>query len=365
MPIALKSRPGNHRARDDQPPDPPPRESSGPVKIALVSDAWTPQVNGVVRTLGMVSRELGAAGHSIIPITPDRFRTFPCPTYPEIRLAIGAGRAVRRMIDESEPDAIHIATEGPLGHAARAHCIKRGLPFTTAYHTRFPEYVEARFAFPRAWSYALLRRFHAPSGGVLVATDSIRQDLASRGFHNLRRWSRGVDAELFRPYEDAERDFLGLKRPIFVTVARLAVEKNLSAFLELDLPGSKLVVGDGPLLNTLQRRHPEAHFAGKQVGEALARHYAAADVFVFPSRTDTFGLVLLEALACGVPVAAYPVPGPLDVIGDGGAGCLDEDLRKASLAALDISREACRRYALNFTWSACATQFLQSLCPIH
>lgn len=335
------------------------------MKIALVSDAWTPQVNGVVRTLGSVSRELAAAGHTIVAITPDRFRTLPCPTYPEIRLAIGARSRVGRLIDETAPDAIHISTEGPLGYAARAHCLKRSLCFTTAYHTRFPEYVEARFALPRSWSYALLRRFHAPSAGVLVATDSIREDLAARGFQNLRRWSRGVDAELFQPMEEVGRDFLGLKRPIFLTVARLAVEKNLPAFLDLDLPGSKLVVGDGPLLDSLRRRYPNAHFAGKQVGEALARHYAASDVFVFPSRTDTFGLVLLEALACGLPVAAYPVPGPLDVIGEGGSGCLDEDLRKAAIAALDIPRTECRRYALNFTWSACATQFLQSLCPLH
>jgi glycosyltransferase involved in cell wall biosynthesis len=336
------------------------------MKIALVSDAWTPQVNGVVRTLGAVSRELGEAGHQIVPITPDRFRTLPCPTYPEIRLAIGAGRAVGRLLDETTPDAIHVSTEGPLGHAARAYCLKRGLAFTTAYHTRFPEYVAARFAFPESWSYAIMRRFHAPSAGVLVATDSIRRDLAMRGFRNLRRWSRGVDAELFRPRDaGSDRDFLGLKRPIFATVARLAVEKNLAAFLDLDLPGSKLIVGDGPLLASLQRRYPNAHFVGKKVGADLARHYAAADVFVFPSRTDTFGLVLLEALACGLPVAAYPVPGPLDVIGDSGTGVLDEDLREAALAALDLSREECRRHALNYTWSACAAEFLQSLCPLH
>jgi glycosyltransferase involved in cell wall biosynthesis len=210
-----------------------------------------------------------------------------------------------------------------------------------------------------------MRRFHAPSSGVLVATDSIRQDLAERGFGNLRRWSRGVDAGLFHPLPDGERDFLGLKRPIFATVGRLAVEKNLAAFLDLDLPGSKLVVGDGPLLGQLRRRYPSAHFVGKQVGEALTRHYSAADVFVFPSRTDTFGLVLLEALACGLPVAAYPVPGPIDVIAESGCGRLDEDLRRAALGALDIAREACRSYALNFTWTACAMQFLHNLQPTH
>jgi glycosyltransferase involved in cell wall biosynthesis len=336
------------------------------LKIALVSDAWAPQVNGVVRTLGVVSRELTLSGHTIVPITPDRFLTLPCPTYPEIRLAIGPGRKVGRMLDEARPDAIHIATEGPLGYAARAYCLARKLPFTTAYHTRFPEYVEARLAFPRSWSYAIMRRFHAPSSGVLVATDSIRRDLAERGFRNLRRWSRGVDHELFHPLPDGPaRDFLGLERPIFATVGRLAVEKNTSAFLDLDLPGSKLVVGDGPLEASLRRRYPKAHFVGKQVGEALTRHYAAADVFVFPSRTDTFGLVLLEALACGLPVAAFPVPGPLDVIGDSGCGTLDEDLGKAALAALAIPREACRAYALQFSWRACAMQFLDSLQPIH
>jgi glycosyltransferase involved in cell wall biosynthesis len=272
---------------------------------------------------------------------------------------------VARLIDETAPDAIHIATEGPLGYAARAYCLKRRLPFTTAYHTRFPEYVEARFAFPRSWSYAIMRSFHRPSSGVLVATDSIREDLAQRGFHNLRRWSRGVDAAQFRPLPDGERDFLGLERPIFATVGRLAVEKNLAAFLDLDLPGSKLVVGDGPLEAQLKRRYPKAHFVGKRVGEDLTRHYAAADVFVFPSRTDTFGLVLLEALACGLPVAAYPVPGPLDVIADSGCGRLDEDLRRAALGALAVARERCREYALNFTWSACAMQFLQTLQPVR
>ena len=335
------------------------------MKIALVSDAWVPQVNGVVRTLGVVRQELSAAGHTVVPITPDRFRTLPCPTYPEIRLAICPGRAVARLLDEVGPDAIHIATEGPLGFAARRHCLRRRLPFTTAYHTRFPEYVEARFAFPRSWSYAVMRRFHAPSSGVLVATDSIRQDLARRGFHNLRRWSRGVDATQFHPLPESERDFLGLERPIFATVGRLAVEKNLAAFLDLDLPGSKLVVGDGPLETQLRRRYPKAHFVGKQMGEALTRHYAAADVFVFPSRTDTFGLVLLEALACGLPVAAYPVPGPLDVIADSGCGRLDEDLRAAALGALAIARDKCRAYALDFSWTACAQQFLGSLQPVR
>ncbi|MDB5411613.1 MAG: alpha-mannosyltransferase [Rhodospirillales bacterium] len=336
------------------------------MKIALVSDAWTPQVNGVVRTLGMVTRELTAAGHQVVPITPDRFVTVPCPTYPEIRLAVRPGGRARKMLREAAPDAIHIATEGPLGVAVRGLCLEEGWHFTTAYHTRFPEYIQSRFAVPASWCYAMLRRFHRPSSGVMVATDSIRNDLAERGFGNLRRWSRGVDPTLFHPAEsDGARDFLDLPRPIFLSVGRLAVEKNLEAFLALDLPGSKLVVGDGPLLPQLRRRYPSAHFAGNQTGDALTAHYAAADVFVFPSRTDTFGLVLLEALASGVPVAAFPVPGPLDVVGGSDVGVLDEDLRAAALAALTIPRERCREYALAYTWAHCATQFLQSLAPLQ
>jgi glycosyltransferase involved in cell wall biosynthesis len=336
------------------------------VKIALVSDAWSPQVNGVVRTLAMVTQELAAAGHEILPVTPDRFVTLPCPTYPEIRLAIRPGGRARRMLGEAAPDAIHIATEGPLGMAVRSLCMTEGWRFTTAYHTRFPEYIQSRFAVPSSWCYAMLRHFHRPSSGVLVATDTIRNDLARRGFGNLRRWSRGVDASLFRPAEsDSARDFLDLPRPIFLCVGRVAVEKNLESFLALDLPGSKLVVGDGPMLPTLRRRYPSVHFAGGRTGAALAAHYAAADVFVFPSRTDTFGLVLLEALASGVPVAAFPVPGPLDVVGDSDVGVLDEDLRAAAMAALSISRQRCRDYALAYTWAHCATQFLQTLVPLR
>jgi 1,2-diacylglycerol 3-alpha-glucosyltransferase/glucuronosyltransferase len=331
------------------------------VRIALVSDAWTPQVNGVVRTLTALIRELGARGHQVATITPDLFRTVPCPTYPEIRLALRPAGRIGALIDAAEPEAIHISTEGPLGFAARRHCLERGYGFTTAFHTRFPEYVAARFAIPLTWSYALMRRFHAPSRGVMVATETVRRDLAVRGFGNLTSWNRGVDAELYQP---ARREELGLPRPIFLTVGRVAVEKNIAAFLALDLPGSKVVVGDGPLLDKLRRRHPEVHFLGRHVGPDLARLYASADVFVFPSRTDTFGLVLLEALASGVPVAAYPVPGPLDVIGDSGAGVLDEDLGRAALAALAISRERCRAHALRYTWAASADQFVNNLWPL-
>jgi glycosyltransferase involved in cell wall biosynthesis len=332
------------------------------VRIALVSDAWAPQVNGVVRTLTAVVGELAAAGHTVAAITPDLFRTLPCPTYPEIRLALRPARHMGELLERARPDAVHISTEGPLGIAARRHCLKLGWGFTTAFHTRFPEYVSARFAVPASWSYALMRRFHAPSKGVMVATETVRRELAARGFRNLRRWNRGVDAALYDP---ALREDLGLERPVFLTVGRLAVEKNVAAFLELDLPGSKLVVGDGPMLEKLRRRHPEAHFAGRHEGRDLARLYASADVFVFPSRTDTFGLVLIEALASGLPVAAYPVPGPLDVIGDSGAGVLDEDLGRAARAALDIPRELCRAHALRFTWAASAEQFAGNLWPLN
>jgi glycosyltransferase involved in cell wall biosynthesis len=332
------------------------------VKIALVSDAWAPQVNGVVRTLTALIGELSARGHTVSPITPNLFRTFPCPTYPEIRLAFRPSRRIAELLDAAQPDAIHITTEGPLGIAARRHCVKRGYGFTTAFHTRFPEYVAARFSVPLAWSYTLMRRFHAPSKGVMVATDTVRQELAARGFGNLRRWSRGVDAALYDPA--LRDDFFGLPRPIFLSVGRVAVEKNFSAFLDLDLPGSKVVIGDGPMIDELRRRHRDAHFLGARVGKELAQLYASADVFVFPSRTDTFGLVLLEALASGLPVAAYPVPGPLDVIGKSGVGVLDEDLKRAALAALNIPRELCREHALRYTWSASADQFVENLWPL-
>jgi glycosyltransferase involved in cell wall biosynthesis len=331
------------------------------VRIALVSDAWRPQVNGVVRTLTAVTRELVRAGHVVKAITPDLFPTVPCPFYSEIRLAIGARRRMARQLDDFAPDAIHVITEGPLGLAARHYCVRRAIPFTTAYCTRFPEYIAARFGFPAQWSYWLLRRFHSAAAGVMVATDSIRSELAARGFTKLRRWTRGVDTDHFHP---AEKSYFQMARPVFLTVGRVALEKNLLAFLDLDLPGSKIVVGDGPQLATLRQRYPLVHFAGFQDEADLVRYYAAADVFVFPSRTDTFGLVMLEALASGVPVAAFPVPGPLDVIGDSGAGCLDDDLKRAALRALEISPTACRDYALTFTWSRCAELFVQNLCPI-
>jgi len=299
-------------------------------------------------------------------ITPDRFRSIPCPTYPEIRLALRPGRALARMVEAAQPCAIHIATEGPLGWAARRYCLRRRVPFTTAYHTKFPEYIQARFRVPLPLSYAVMRRFHGKSSRVMVATQGIEDELAKRGFGNIGRWSRGVDTELFRPRPEAKGEagpFAGLPRPVFLYVGRVAVEKNIQAFLDLDLPGSKVVVGDGPLLDDLRRRHPAVTFAGAKFGEELALHYAAADCFVFPSRTDTFGLVLLEALASGLPVAAYPVPGPLDVVGGSPAGVLSEDLRAAALAALDIPAEMARGHALTFSWAACTRQFLDNLKP--
>jgi glycosyltransferase involved in cell wall biosynthesis len=332
------------------------------VKIALVSDAWRPQVNGVVRTTMALIRELNRAGHDVAAITPDLFRTIPCPFYSEIRLAVDARRRMARRLDGFAPDAIHVATEGPLGLAARRYCIDRAIPFTTAYCTRFPEYIAARFGFPAALSYWMLRRFHGAASGVMVATESIRSELAARGFRKLRRWTRGVDTDHFHP---AAKSYFQMPRPVFLTVGRVALEKNLLAFLDLDLPGSKIVVGDGPQLPALRQRYPQAHFAGFQDEAALVRYYAAADVFVFPSRTDTFGLVMLEALASGVPVAAFPVAGPLDVIGDSGVGCLDDDLKQAALRALEISPTACRDYALTFTWARCAELFVQNLCPIE
>ncbi|HUN53276.1 MAG TPA: glycosyltransferase family 1 protein [Candidatus Sulfotelmatobacter sp.] len=331
------------------------------MKIVIVTDAWYPQINGVVRTLEKIGEELGAVGHDIEYITPQRFAGVPCPTYPEIKLCCGVRRRLARLIDGFQPCAIHIATEGPLGYAARRYCLRRRLPFTTAYHTRFPEYIRARFRVPARLTYALLRRFHRPSARIMVATDSLHAELTRHGFRNLVTWSRGVDVDLFRP---RDKSFLDLPRPIFLYVGRVAVEKNIGAFLDLPLPGSKLVVGDGPQLAELRGRYPGVCFAGAQHGEALARHYAASDVFVFPSRTDTFGLVVLEALASGLPVAGYPVTGPMDVIGGQGVGVLSEDLGAAARAALAIAGADCRRFALGYSWRASAEQFLHNLAPL-
>ncbi len=329
-------------------------------RITIVTDAWHPQVNGVVRSIECTNRELEREGVSIDMVTPAEFRTVPMPTYPEIRLALAGYRKVAARIERGQPAYVHIATEGPLGFKARKWCLANRMPFTTSYHTRFPEYVSSRVPVPERLLYALVRRFHNAGAGCMVATDTLARDLTARGFRNLMPWSRGIDAELFRPRPD-EPAALDLPRPIFMNVGRVAVEKNLEAFLSLDLPGTKVVVGDGPQREALEKRFPEAVFTGAKTGEDLARHFAAADVFVFPSRTDTFGNVILEALACGVPVAAYPVMGPVDILGTSAAGALDEDLRAACLKALSLERAAARAHALRYTWARAAGQFLDNV----
>ena len=307
-------------------------------------------------------REAPRFGVEIKMLTPASFRTVPLPTYREVRIALTRPGAIAARLKGEAPDYIHIATEGPLGICARAACLRSGHAFTTSYHTRFPEYLAARRLAPASLTYALMRGFHNAGAGVMVATASLERELAVRGFKRLMRWSRGVDPDLFRPRGE---NVLDLPRPIFLTCGRLAVEKNLDAFLSLDLPGSKVVVGDGPARQELAARFPKAHFTGLLQGEALASVYACADVFVFPSLTDTFGIVLLEAMACGVPVAAFPVAGPLDVLGESGAGVLDHDLAKAALAALKIPREKARGHALTFGWSACARQFIDNVQSAH
>jgi glycosyltransferase involved in cell wall biosynthesis len=327
-------------------------------KILIVTDAWRPQVNGVVRSLECLGTELGRMGVEVGYLTPAEFVTLPCPTYPEIRLALTRKAVVRRKIDAFAPDHVHVATEGPLGLMTKAVVTGDGPGFTTSYHTRFPEYLSARLPVPERAVYAWLRKFHNHGLGCMVATDTLRQDLASRGFLRLMTWSRGVDASIYYPRPESVLD---LPRPIFLNVGRVSVEKNLEAFLDLDLPGSKVVIGDGPKLDSLKRRYPDAHFLGAKFGEDLAAHYASADVFVFPSLTDTFGNVLVEAMASGLPVAAFPVMGPLDVIADSGAGVLSQDLREAALQALTIPKEAAIARSRDFSWSASTQQFLDNV----
>ena len=329
----------------------------------IVTDAWLPQVNGVVRTLTTVVTELRAMGHVVEVIAPDRFRTIPCPTYSDIPLSLLPRRTLVRMIEAFQPDALHIATEGPLGLAARGWAKRTHFDFTTAFHTRFAEYLKARTGFPLRPVYAWMRRFHGASQGTMVATQSLRDELSARGFRNIRSWSRGVDLDLFKPEPPEQWD---LPRPIFICIGRVAVEKNIGAFLDLDLPGSKVVVGGGPILPRLKRDYPNVTFTGPRYGDALARAYAGADVFVFPSLTDTFGLVLLEALACGTPVAAFPVTGPIDVLADakGNVGAVNIDLRVAALQALTADRAACRAHAERYSWRACAEVFLSHLVPL-
>lgn len=329
------------------------------MKVMIVTDAWLPQVNGVVRTLRTTRREMETMGHQVEILSPLEFHTLPCPTYPDIRLSVFPGRGVDRRIRDYAPQALHIATEGPLGLAARRYALKHHLPFTTAYHTRFPEYVHARTGIPLAWTYRFLRWFHLPAHAVMAPTPAVKNDLQTYGFNNVVLWSRGVDLDVFRVQASHRLD---TERPIFLYVGRVAVEKNVEAFLQLDLPGSKWVVGDGPALSALRAKYPQAHYLGVLKQPELAKVYAAADVFVFPSKTDTFGLVLLEAMACGLPVAAYPVTGPIDVLGETStAGVLHDDLQVACLAALKLDRSQARAHAERFSWRAATEQFVGHL----
>ena len=332
------------------------------MKVVVITDAWQPQVNGVVRTYEYMQRELPLLGHDLQFIHPGEFRTIPCPTYPSIRLAVMPYRGVRTRLDGIDPDAIHIATEGPLGQAARKYCLQNDLPFTTSYHTQFPEYIRARAPVPLSIGYAMVRRFHRPAVRTMVPSQYMRDTLVNRGFEDVIVWSRGVDATLFKP---GPRDILDYKRPIAVYLGRVAVEKNIEAFLDLDLPGSKMVIGDGPDLDKLKSAYPEVMFTGFKFGEELASLLAACDVFVFSSRTDTFGIVLLEAMACGLPVAAYPVTGPIDVVKQGVTGVLDEDLKAAVEGALQLNRDDCVGYARTFCWRTSAECFLQHLAPVN
>jgi glycosyltransferase involved in cell wall biosynthesis len=328
------------------------------MKVAIVTDAWSPQVNGVVTTLQRTAAALGMLGHEAKVFSAQGHRTIPCPTYPEIRLALWPGKRLAADLEAFAPDAIHVATEGPLGMAAARYCSARGLEFTTSYHTQFPQYVRKRVPIPEELTYALLRRHHSQARRTLVATEQQRRELVAHGFRNVVLWSRGVDTELFRP---RGREHLQLPRPIFAYLGRVAVEKNIGAFLNLDLPGTKVVIGDGPDRPELESCHPSSVFLGFKFGVELAQALSSADVFVFPSRTDTFGLVMLEAMACGTPVAAYPVTGPIDVVAPGVTGVLDEDLGKAALAALALDREGCRRVASTWTWERASAQFFGHL----
>jgi glycosyltransferase involved in cell wall biosynthesis len=322
--------------------------------ILVATDAWHPQVNGVVRTLTMMADAAKGFGVDVSFLTPQSFRTFAMPSYPDLRLALPYPARIAELIEQAKPDSIHIATEGPIGLLVRRYCRKHGLPFTTSFHTRFPEYVSARSPIPEAWVWRVLRWFHKPSQAVMAATPALASELRQRGFRNVVLWSRGVDTALFHP----RAIDLCLPAPVFLSVGRVAVEKNLEAFLDLDLPGTKVVVGDGPARVALERKYPQTVFLGARHGEELAEIYAAADIFVFPSRTDTFGLVLLEALASGLPVAAFPVTGPRDVIGTAPVGVLNDDLREACLEALAIPSRACVDFAARHTWRASARVFI-------
>lgn len=332
------------------------------MRIALVTDAWTPQVNGVVRTLQAVRDELEHMGHVVEVISPEQYGSLPCPTYPEIRLAVARAATVGGRIEAFLPDAVHLATEGPLCVSARRWCLRNGIPFTTAYHTHFPDYLAKRTGLPTAWFWRYIRWFHGPAQAVLVSTRSVRDGLRAHGIAQVRHWGRGVDLSVFGPQAPMPAAFAGLPRPIQLYVGRVAVEKNLEAFLSTRQPGSKVIVGDGPARAGLEREWPDAHFLGAMGGRELAGAYAHADVFVFPSRTDTFGLVIIEALVCGTPVAAFPATGPVDILTPQ-TGAMRENLDEAIAEALALDRSACAALGQAFTWEASARQFLDGLAP--
>lgn len=331
------------------------------MRILLATDAWAPQINGVVRTYENIRKQLEQWGNDVYVIHPDLFNTMPCPSYPEIRLAVLPKTLTAKLIGKYQPDAVHIATEGPVGSAARSYCMNNKIPFTTSFHTQFPEYIRKRVLVPLNLSYAYIRDFHRPACRTLVPTESQKQKLVERGFSKLVTWSRGVDTEIFNPAKKHRYESAG---PIFLYMGRVAVEKGIDEFLDLDLPGSKVIVGDGPDLERLKKIYKDVIFTGFKTGHELAEYVAGADVFVFPSRTDTFGIVLIEAMACGLPVAAFPVTGPVDVVENGITGILDNDLQKAAIAALKLNSEKCISAASKFTWKASAQAFLSKLQPV-
>lgn len=336
------------------------------MRIAIVTDAWSPQVNGVVRTLQSVRRELEAIGHEVLVVSPELFASMPCPTYPEIRLAFARSGAVGRMLSGFGADAIHLATEGPVCLAARTWCMARAIPFTTAYHTQFPDYIAARTGANPEWIWRYIRWFHAPAQSILASTSSVAQTLVDHGLTQVRAWGRGVDFATFGldGARDPRIEALKATGPALLYVGRVAVEKNIEAFLTASHPGHRIVVGDGPARASLEKRYPHAHFLGLRSGAELAAAYRSADALVFPSRTDTFGLVMIEALACGTPVAAYPVTGPIDIL-DERVGAMDADLDAAIATALTRDRVTCAAYAGRFSWAASARQFLNALVPLQ
>lgn len=341
-----------------------PELQAAPQSIAIVTDAWFPQVNGVVRTLATTCAMLREWGHEVSVISPDQYRSLPAPTYPEIRLALTWPGEVGRRLGKIAPDAVHIATEGPLGFAARRYCLNRKVPFTTAYHTQFPDYLSRRTRLPARLFWPYIRWFHRPAQRIMVATETIREQLREQGLTHLSHWSRGVDLSCFSPHAPPPPEYSALKGPILLYVGRIAVEKNIEAFLSCDYPGSKVVVGDGPARAELERKFPETLFLGKKTGLELAGCFAGADVFVFPSKTDTFGLVMIEALACGTPVAAYPVAGPLDILTDQ-VGAMSEELCRAIDAARYCDRKACAAYGAGYSWEAATQQFLSGLVALQ